>query len=143
MNSIARSDAIRRVSVTPTDETARTIQRLHEARLDMIASLKSRDEACIEPTADDMDKIQAAVARELAAESLNRRAHRLREIEDALSRMKNGEYGICTNCGEQIGAKRLQAIPWAALCLACQEIVDQSDRNANECNAVPVLSNAA
>lgn len=126
-----------------TDEIARTIQRLHEARLDIITSLKSRDEARIEHTADEMDRIQAAVARELAAENLNRRAHGLREIEDALYRMKNGEYGICTNCGERIGARRLRAIPWAALCLACQEIVDRSARNGDECNAAAVLSSAA
>jgi YteA family regulatory protein len=46
--------------------------------------------------------------------------HVLGEIEAALTRIEGGTYGICTNCGEQIPEERLEALPWATLCIDCQ-----------------------
>ena len=43
----------------------------------------------------------------------------LAEIDAALKRIEDGTYGICTNCGEQISAERLEALPWATLCIDC------------------------
>ena len=45
----------------------------------------------------------------------------LKLIDAALDRLVSGEYGICTECGHPISAKRLAAIPWAGCCIACQE----------------------
>jgi DnaK suppressor protein len=41
--------------------------------------------------------------------------------------MHDGTYGICLCCEDPISVKRLQAVPWAELCLGCQE---RSDRAA-------------
>ncbi len=46
-------------------------------------------------------------------------------IDEALARVEDKEYGKCQNCGKDINAKRLAAIPWARYCLACQELVEQ------------------
>jgi RNA polymerase-binding protein DksA len=46
--------------------------------------------------------------------------HVLGEIEAALTRIEGGTYGVCTNCGKQISEERLEALPWAALCIDCQ-----------------------
>jgi YteA family regulatory protein len=46
--------------------------------------------------------------------------HVLGEIEAALTRIEGGTYGICTNCGNQIPEERLEALPWATLCIECQ-----------------------
>lgn len=46
--------------------------------------------------------------------------HVLGEIEAALTRIEGGTYGICTNCDEQIPEERLEALPWATLCIDCQ-----------------------
>src|SRR5215467_610417 len=43
----------------------------------------------------------------------------LAEVQQALARIENGTYGICSNCGQQIPEKRLEAIPWASLCVTC------------------------
>lgn len=48
----------------------------------------------------------------------------LRLVEDALSRMEAGTYGLCIDCGTEIPAARLQAAPEAARCIACQEKVE-------------------
>ena len=44
---------------------------------------------------------------------------RLFEIEDALKRMKEGIYGICEDCHEEITSERLQALPSARYCMEC------------------------
>jgi DnaK suppressor protein len=45
----------------------------------------------------------------------------LRNIEEALWRLENGTYGICRECNEPIAPARLNAIPWARLCITCKE----------------------
>ena len=45
----------------------------------------------------------------------------LRQVEEALKRLELGEYGRCLGCGEAIPPKRLEAIPWARFCMACQD----------------------
>lgn len=41
----------------------------------------------------------------------------LADIDAALKRIDDGTYGICTQCGKQIGEERLEAMPWASLCI--------------------------
>jgi DnaK suppressor protein len=43
----------------------------------------------------------------------------LGEIDAALRRIDDGTYGICTNCGKPIAEERLEARPWASLCIDC------------------------
>lgn len=44
---------------------------------------------------------------------------RLKDIDEALSRIKNGNYGDCENCKKKIESRRLEAVPEARLCLKC------------------------
>jgi DnaK suppressor protein len=44
----------------------------------------------------------------------------LAEIDAALGRIENGTYGTCVNCGAQIPPERLEAMPWATLCIECK-----------------------
>ena len=45
----------------------------------------------------------------------------LQAIEEALWRIEKGTYGICRDCGEEIAAPRLNAIPWTRVCITCKE----------------------
>ncbi len=45
--------------------------------------------------------------------------HVLAEIDAALKRIEESTYGICTNCSTQIAEERLEALPWATLCIDC------------------------
>jgi DnaK suppressor protein len=47
----------------------------------------------------------------------------LREIDDTLRRLDQGNYGVCMECDEPISAKRLEAVPWARFCVTCQELI--------------------
>lgn len=49
-------------------------------------------------------------------------------VDEALARMDGGDYGECGECGEKISEARLRAVPWATLCLDCQE--DKESRAA-------------
>ena len=44
----------------------------------------------------------------------------LSEIDAALKRIDAGTYGTCVNCGQEIPRKRLEANPWASLCIDCK-----------------------
>jgi len=44
----------------------------------------------------------------------------LAKIDAALRRIDDGTYGTCENCGEPIGEERLEAMPWATLCIDCK-----------------------
>jgi DnaK suppressor protein len=45
----------------------------------------------------------------------------LRRVEEALDRFEAGTYGICQRCGQPIDLARLEALPYATLCLRCQQ----------------------
>lgn len=45
----------------------------------------------------------------------------LDQIELALERMDAGDYGVCMNCGRDIGDERLEALPFTMLCISCKE----------------------
>ena len=44
----------------------------------------------------------------------------LRDVRHALDSVEAGTYGACERCGEQIGFERLEALPWATLCIDCK-----------------------
>ena len=55
-------------------------------------------------------------------QSLERRLKKLLEdVEHALAKFDKGTYGICENCGRPIDPARLEAVPYAVLCLSCQQ----------------------
>lgn len=118
-------------------------KHLQDVRKELARSLSMRDQVFIEQTPDAMDQIQAAVARELAIRSLDRSARWLREVEEALRKVDTADYGICVNCDEEIGARRLQAVPWARLCLKCQDLADRSQNDERRAYPAERIMDAA
>jgi RNA polymerase-binding transcription factor DksA len=47
----------------------------------------------------------------------------LLEIDNALSRLANGTYGVCLECGERIQTRRLNSAPWTKFCRRCQDVL--------------------
>ncbi len=52
-------------------------------------------------------------------------------VEQALQRIEQGTYGYCTSCGKPVGEKRLEAIPWAARDIVCEEQFEQQNMALN------------
>ena len=92
---------------------------------ELSAGFRNREALAIETSADEFDRIQSAQERDFAVGAINRDSMRARDIRAALQRIESGSFGICVNCDEGIGAKRLAAVPWAALCIVCQEAADR------------------
>jgi DnaK suppressor protein len=56
----------------------------------------------------------------------------LTEVLQALKRIDNGTYGICVTCGNPIPEKRLEAIPWAARDIKCEQALEQKNLGREE-----------
>jgi DnaK suppressor protein len=93
---------------------------------ELAPQLRKRDGIAIEKTPDALDEILLATERELMTRNLERESKVLREVRAALARIQQGTYGTCLDCEEEIGMRRLQAVPWTPLCIACQEQDDRS-----------------
>ncbi|MBI4965864.1 MAG: TraR/DksA family transcriptional regulator [Desulfomonile tiedjei] len=96
--------------------------------LDQIASLKLERNIDAIEKGDEIDLATGEISRELAAKISMRQHRQLKEIEDALERLKLGEYGLCEECGEPIPEARLRLFPAARLCVRCQEELDQYEK---------------
>lgn len=70
---------------------------------------------------DSLDIASSARDREITFMLKSRELDELRAVEDAIERIDNDDYGTCANCEDPIEIKRLEAVPWARFCRACQE----------------------
>ena len=67
---------------------------------------------------------------------LEMNANTCRRIDEALHRLEKGTYGSCEECDEEIPAARLQALPFATLCVTCQELHEETP--FSERRALPI-----
>jgi DnaK suppressor protein len=100
---------------------------LEVKQAELAGGLRNREGIAIEKTADALDEVQLAGERELAIRNLDRESNLLRNVRGALSRMADGSYGVCLHCEEDINPKRLNAVPWTAYCIRCQEAADRHE----------------
>ena len=95
---------------------------LRERRAELLANLGAKLDtvASLGRVAED-DQAQLSHD-EYVSSSLNMLDYaQLRMIDEALDRLRTGDYGSCLACGDPIPAKRLRALPWARYCVPCQE----------------------
>jgi DnaK suppressor protein len=78
----------------------------------------------IERSADQLEEIQAASRRTLAVCNLDHEFNQLRDAGAALGRIQEGSLGTCQECEDDIAPNRRAAMPWAQLCIRCEEAVD-------------------
>jgi DnaK suppressor protein len=102
-----RRDAVHGILTRLRDETYEEIARFRQ------------DQGQFRETSpgDEMDQARASMAIDTQANLIDRAEHRLRLIDEALARVENGTYGICADCGEQIGIERLKVLPFALRCI--------------------------
>src|SRR5215469_2275937 len=85
-----------------------------------------REGLAIERVPDASDEVQLAAERELTSRGLERDSKLLRNVRAALERIAEDTYGTCLHCEGEISPKRLHAVPWAALCIKCQDVADRN-----------------
>ena len=77
---------------------------------------------------ESLDKASGVIDRTLLDSLGAADAARLTAIDNAIVRINQGKYGLCLQCGRPIPEARLEAIPYAALCVNCQTVEEKKNR---------------
>lgn len=81
---------------------------------------------------DSVDRSLMDVYRELALQLGDRESQMVADIDQALLRIEQGDYGVCTRCGKPIDEKRLETLPWVRYDATCQSLIEhESGSNHN------------
>jgi YteA family regulatory protein len=115
--SVARTDRFREALVDERRRVEAALQNLHEETSGSLTDDSGEETAYDNHLADTATE---TYDRELDYTLEENSEHVLAEIDAALRRIEEGTYGICTNCGKPIPEERLEARPWATLCIDCQ-----------------------
>jgi DnaK suppressor protein len=95
-------------------------------------SLTEDQQRRLESARDVGDQALMDLERELGISLMEMRNRRRQSIDEALTRLNEGSYGICAECGIEISEKRLQAVPFAKLCVECQSRVELLEKIEKE-----------
>jgi len=77
-------------------------------------------------TAQDIaDRAASSYTKEFLFSQSNNDRQLLQMVETALARIREGAFGECVSCGNEINAKRLEAVPWTRYCIECQEKMEK------------------
>ncbi|MFI3257720.1 MAG: TraR/DksA family transcriptional regulator [Spirochaetales bacterium] len=96
---------------TCKDELMSQLMKNNEDFRQIVETMEAKD--VIDIASDDIDrKMLEAVG--------TKQMNRLSLIDSALARIEQGKYGLCMKCGKRIPNERLEAIPYALLCIECQ-----------------------
>jgi len=93
---------------------------LSELRDDVERVRRDRHEDLAGVAPDPADESVATLIADLDHADVGRDLNELRDLEAARTRLTDGSYGICADCGSEIGFERLKANPAAARCIECQ-----------------------
>ena len=118
---------------TSRDDAERALQERSQAlRRDIQRELVKADSERYEELAgrvsDSGEKAVADLLVDLDLAEISRDVEELREVEGALLRIARGTWGYCMDCGEEIEAERLAALPSASRCLRCQQRAENPAR---------------
>jgi DnaK suppressor protein len=105
---------------------------LEARRYELERIRNNRAAIAIERTADAIDEVQCASERDVAISNLDRESKLLLDVRLALRRIKDGTFGVCLHCEEEISNKRLTALPWTPSCIVCQERADRNEGGRGE-----------
>lgn len=79
-------------------------------------------------TGDEADVASDVIDRTLLTALGTQDARTLQQIDNALDRIRQDKYGHCVKCGKDIPNQRLEAIPWALMCIGCAEEEERKNR---------------
>jgi DnaK suppressor protein len=100
-------------------------QRLIAKRRELISEVRGSNAGSLETNSDGIqdiaDQASSAYTKEFLLSIGDAERRMLQQIEEALNKIRQDTYGLCEVCGETIGERRLEALPFARLCIACQE----------------------
>jgi DnaK suppressor protein len=84
---------------------------------------------------DAVESSEADIQDEIEFALIQMKSETLSKIVDALSRLEQGNYGNCFECGEEIAEKRLRALPFAVRCKSCEEARENAEQRQRQLSA--------
>jgi len=112
------------------DKFSRFKNRLEEIRANLLGDLKktrqtNQDEEFSQMLADFSDDATRSFNRQMILNLGEQERETLKLVEEALYKIKNGDYGVCAVCEEPIPEARLDIVPFALHCVTCLEQVEK------------------
>jgi len=107
-----------------------TFRKQLEERQQSLRKIVARNEqdgrdADVGTAQDIADRAANSYTKEFLFHQSNSERQLLQMVERALARIREGVFGECVNCGNEINAKRLEAVPWTRYCINCQEKLEK------------------
>ena len=78
---------------------------------------------------DVIDKAETSYTKEFLLSLSDADREQLLFIDEALKRLRRDEFGVCQLCHQDIGRKRLEAVPWTPYCINCQEKAEEESKS--------------
>jgi DnaK suppressor protein len=97
---------------------------LSEAEHTLSTKINAEKESFPDPT----DQAVAELDSNFLLRLRGREQKLLKKIDEAISRIDSGTYGVCESCGGQIGIKRLEARPVTTLCIECKTRQEEEEK---------------
>ena len=95
----------------------------HRLRLSIEHQLQSARQPEAEP--DQVDQATRGYERTSVLQRTNKDQQLLQMVESAIGRIRDGSFGLCSSCGNEIDGARLEAVPWTPYCIQCQEAFER------------------
>jgi DnaK suppressor protein len=102
------------------------VRRRDALRKALAGDLSSLKELRQQTSGDMLDAAMDTAQDEINSQLAEVESRELLHIEVALERMRDGNYGLCEGCSEGIPMARLQALPYATMCIQCQREAEKS-----------------
>ncbi|MBN2407603.1 MAG: TraR/DksA family transcriptional regulator [Elusimicrobia bacterium] len=110
------------------EKLRKELQQQRSELIEELEKVKKREESYMNnEVGDDIDKASENIQREILFYFSDHDRHRMDAIDDALQKIDEGRFGICESCGKKIGSDRLNAIPYARLCIKCRPTIENSE----------------
>ena len=100
-------------------------ERQRELRQTVSRTAQDGREADLETAQDVADRAANSYTKEFLFSQSSSERQILQMVDGALVRIRDGTFGECISCGEEINPKRLEAVPWTRHCIGCQEKLEQ------------------
>ena len=91
-----------------------------------------REDATSTEVLDAVESAENDIQEDIEFALVQMKSETLNKITDALARLEHGTYGYCFDCGEEIGEKRLRALPFAVRCKDCEEHRENAEQRERQ-----------
>jgi len=104
-------------------------KRLEERQQSLRKMVSRTEEDCRiadqDAAQDIVDRAASSYTKEFLFSQSNNDRQLLQMVETALLRIREGSFGECVSCGNEINPKRLEAVPWTRYCIECQDKLEK------------------